>query len=704
MTDILLTELLLLNNIYFHSYAGAGIDIRMWSHSNDVFLSIISSLFSANEGSSVHCSLTESNISVTVSNSNFTNTSLAADANVGSIEISTEANDKSEVTFYGVQVNNNLVDHPLIGVIYGTAGAISIVATSGDLYVNISMTNFTSTQCLGRDGGALYIFYIGNGNSNCYILLKECEFVSNQSPGHGAASYFSIVNFLDASIEIGDTSFDHNMAGNSIVYVTQHGFERNNNIELKLNNSVFTNNAASSMYLSACDVKFLGFVLFKNNTAENGAAMYLNHETTVTFYNGANIQFITNTATVNGGAIYVDLMCKSFDSNDYTDTFMYVTSLNGCFINNSATIAGNAIYFNVQNFCYVNTNISDTHSILHVPCQFNLSQPVNGKMIHIPCNLDYTLLNGSGVPIATSPHKLRLYFPFSDGFKISFPDLNVYFAKNNILGRQVNFTAAVFDHFGKPTEPTLFNIQLQCSHDYECAMYTLIGGNHEHIVTQSIDNFTVLNVNFKGAKLNVVHINLTVALTSLPYSLHRINTTLLVELTPCIDHSGYTYSEDTQTCVCYHANVRCNGEINEIKRGYWFGSIASKATTSLCPNHYCKITDRKQTSEGYFELPDDINAQCNHHRVGRACGECSSGYTLSYESTDCINVHQCGAGWTALVVLLTFLYWITIVADVFSLMYYNFQVSSGYLYGLVYYYSIVDILLDNNSYISNDKF
>ena len=704
LTDILLTELLLINNVYLHSYAGAGIDIRTRSHSNDVVLSIISSLFNANEGISMYCSLTGNNVSVTVSNSNFTNSRLAVDANVGSVEISTEANDRSEITFYGVQVNNNLIDHPLIGVIYDTAGAISIITTSGDLYVNISMTNVASTQYLGRDGGALYIFFVGDGNSNCYVLLKKCEFVSNQSPGHGAASYFSLVNFHVASIEMEDTSFDHNKAGSSIVYVTQHGFERNNNIELNLNNSVFTNNAASAMYLSACTVFLLGFILFENNTAENGGAMYLNHEARVNIYDGANIHFITNTATVNGGAIFVDLMCKSFDSNDYTSTFMYATSLNDRFINNSATIAGNAIYFNVQNFCYVNTNISDTHSILHVPCQFNLSQPVNGKMMRIPCDLDYTLLNGSGVPIATSPHELRLYFPFSDGYKISSPDLNVYFAKNNILGRQLKFTAAVFDHFGKPTEPTLFNIQLQCSHDDKCATYTLIGGNHEHIVTQSIDNFTILNVNFKGAKLNAVHINLTLALTSLPYSLHRINTTFVVELTPCIDHSGYTYSEDSQTCICYHANVKCSDDVNEIKRGYWFGSIASKATTSICPNHYCKITDRKQTSEGYFELPDDINAQCNHYRVGRACGECSLGYTLSYDSTNCISVHQCSAGWTTLVVLLTCLYWIAIVVGVFSLMYFKFQVSLGYLYGLVYYYSIVDILLDNNSYISDDEF
>ena len=189
---------------------------------------------------------------------------------------------------------------------------------------------------------------------------------------------------------------------------------------------------------------------------------------------------------------------------------------------------------------------------------------------------------------------------------------------------------------------------------------------------------------------------------SLFYSFNKINATLVVELVPCVDHPGYTYSEESQTCVCYHANVRCYDDGNEIKRGYWFGSIGSETTTSLCPNHYCQFTNRKQTSEGYFELPNTINAQCNHHRVGRACGKCSSGYTLSYDSTDCISVDQCGSGWTVLVITLTCLYWIVMIAGVFLC--FMFPVSLGYLYGIVYYYSMISFLLGNNPYVSDDAF
>ena len=184
--------------------------------------------------------------------------------------------------------------------------------------------------------------------------------------------------------------------------------------------------------------------------------------------------------------------------------------------------------------------------------------------------------------------------------------------------------------------------------------------NHNYIIVNNAINNTIHNVNFKGKRIDNTHINLTLTLTSVLYSLNDIKATLVVELVPCIDHPGYTYSEESQTCICYHHNVKCNDDSNEIQRGYWFGSIDSKATTTLCPNHYCKVAHRKQTSEGCFELPNTINAQCNDHRVGRACGECSSGYTLSYDSTDCISIDQCGTGWTVLVITLTCLYWIAV--------------------------------------------
>ena len=685
-----LTEILVFNTSYFASIdSGCGPFGLFSSNSKSAALSIMSSNFSGNYGGDMICSIAGNEVSVMINNSAFNDKEYAIDAAVG-IYLKGKV---SKVMLNNVQFGNKLVASRF----RKENGAVSISTDSAQVAIFIYNATFTSNEYSFNDGGGLYIF--GSSGVEHDVVIERCKFVNNKSPGHGAALYIDTMNFNHSHIKIVDTIFDHNMAGSSIVYITQ---------ELTVINSTFTNNIATSLYLLKCRLTWSGKLLFKNNTAENGGAMYLSQESSVSLDKKANVQFIANTATLNGGAIYVDLLSSSFCCS--TDTFGYHIPLNSSvmFINNSAAIAGNSLYFNIPRFCSVNSNIKQSDSILYVPCQFNYSQPVNGKMMHIPCDLDYTSLNGTGAPIVTSPNELRLYFPFNDGYDISSTSKhkhklhNVYFVRNSI--GQVTFTGAVFDYFGRPAQPVTFSVQLLYFNGSECFTYS--GKNTNYFRYLLVDNLTNLFVSFSGKRFDTKSINVTVVLTSLLYSYvaTKINATLIVEVIPCFEHPGYTYNEDSQTCVCYHANVKCNAFVNEIKRGYWFGSISRKATTSLCPNNYCKFTDRKQISKRYFELPNTIDAQCNHHRVGRACGECSSEYTLSYDSTDCISTNQCGPGWTVLVIVLTCLYWVVIVVGLFGLMYFKFQISLGYLYGIIYYYSTIGILLENNPYIFDSTF
>ena len=696
--------------------------INLSSITGDVFLSIISSTFSDNNGSNLWCSIRGNTITVMINNSNFTNSKDPGQryvSKVSLVHICFAANHTSEVILYRVQFNNNEIALlPAVSNV-DVSGTVSIVAISGNLTLKVLMVEFTSNYNKGRDGGALTVLLPYDRSSIHSIYITRCSFIGNKSPDYGAALYIVTKNNND-NLEIANTVFDHNEGGYNVVHLQGFLYTKlhfnlpilNYKQPLIVNTSTFKNNFGSAMYLSSCDVILSGNLLFKNNTAESGGAMYVEQETTVTIDDKATVQFIANAAKLNGGAIYVNLVCSHHTFRDYLiiNTFnsrQHHNNLNVMFINNSARITDNALYFNVPrrfSHCLIYRQTTDPKSFMYVPCKFNYSQPVDGKMTHIS-NACGILPNGTGAPIVTSPYELRLYFPFSDSYIISsIPHYKVYFVKNNILGHEVKFTGAVFDHFGKPTVPTQFNIQLQCLQNSECSEYILMSDNHNCILTHTIDNFTMLSINFKGTRIDTSHINLNVTLTSLLYSLNNINATIVVELVPCIDHPGYTYSEESQTCVCYHHNVKCNDDGNEIKRGYWFGSIGSEATTSLCPNHYCEYTDRTQAMESYFELPNTVNAQCNDHRVGRACGECSSGYTLSYDSTDCISVDQCDTGWTVLVITLTCLYWIAAVVGVFSLMYFRSKISLGYLYGLIYYYSMVGILLNNNPYLSDDAF
>ena len=64
---------------------------------------------------------------------------------------------------------------------------MSIITLSAVVEISMYMVNFTTSNYSGPVGGALYILLTGNTDSNFNIHVKECHFISNVSPGHGAA-------------------------------------------------------------------------------------------------------------------------------------------------------------------------------------------------------------------------------------------------------------------------------------------------------------------------------------------------------------------------------------------------------------------------------------------------------------------------------------------------------------------------------------
>ena len=176
-----------------------------------------------------------------------------------------------------------------------------------------------------------------------------------------------------------------------------------------------------------------------------------------------------------------------------------------------------------------------------------------------------------------------------------------------------------------------------------------------------------------------------------------ISVTLIIELSQC--YPGFWYSNESQKCECYDADniISCSGSNSTIRRGYWFGSVTEKPTVTLCPNDYCNFTCCETTNGVYHLSPVRAN-QCRPHRFGTACGNCEKGYTLSFDSPECVEVNKCTIG-IVLVTTLSLLYWIAVVVAVFAMMY--FKVAIGSLYDIVYYHSVVDILLSRVLFIPN---
>ena len=172
---------------------------------------------------------------------------------------------------------------------------------------------------------------------------------------------------------------------------------------------------------------------------------------------------------------------------------------------------------------------------------------------------------------------------------------------------------------------------------------------------------------------------------------------LVVELSPC--HPGFWHDTELQKCVCFDSTdiVSCFGSTSTIKRGHWFGSVNGQPTVTVCPVNYCNFSCCEATDE-FYHLSPLRSYQCRSHRSGPACGNCKEGWTLSFDSAECVVDEKCTAGQTALVVTLTVLYWIAVVATVFIVMY--FKIDIGSLYVISYYYSMLDILLSQVLHVS----
>ena len=231
-----------------------------------------------------------------------------------------------------------------------------------------------------------------------------------------------------------------------------------------------------------------------------------------------------------------------------------------------------------------------------------------------------------------------------------------------MLGQSICFNATVCDYFGIVAETTQFEVIFI----YYQFKYRLLE-NKVLVQNESNERINILSV---GADRDLENdINITFSISSLLSPEYKqLIATLSLTLSSC--HNGFLFQEKSQQCRCYNKDgyLYCEGDSANIKLGYWFGVISGKYTTSICHSQYCNFfTHRRETSSGFYNLPEKIDDQCSIHRTGVAYDECSEGYTLAYNSPDCISLEKCSLGITVLVVVLTAMYWIATMTILFGI-------------------------------------
>ena len=290
--------------------------------------------------------------------------------------------------------------------------------------------------------------------------------------------------------------------------------------------------------------------------------------------------------------------------------------------------------------------------------------------------------------IATPPNRLKLGDPAICLDDANNTQCNNYYVQNKMLGTEIVLRAYVLGYYNQCVDSIHFLVR-ETNPNYN---YSIKGPMQ--VLISCDTTFEGISIIGNQTLTKSTNFSITFTLnTDLYPNWKQISVNLTFELSPC--HPGFWQAPKSMRCECYNANdiVFCSDSSSTIKRNYWFGSVTGKPTVTFCPINYCNFTCC-ETSNGYYQLSPVRHNQCRSHRSGTACGSCTDGYTLSFDSPECVNVDSCTADQTILVILLTVTYWIVMVTIVFAMMYY--KVGIGYLYSITYYYSIVDIVLNQN--------
>ena len=617
--------------------------------------------------------------------------------------------------------------------LYSSGGAFVCSNKSNVTIKGNSNVTFSSNKA-NQNGGAVHSY------NACQITFKEnstSKFVNNSARSNGGATY----SMQDTEIIIEGNSaltFDSNTADNGGTFYFTNStitFNETSMISFFSNEAIQSGGVGYFRLNSKVLLEGITTVRFENNSALYGGAISANDHSSITLTGYSNISFVNNEATQSGGAGYFYSHCNFIVKENALLSFTNNKALHGgavcindkvkfairensivLFNINFATVGGGALKvlnnssITAKNFIKINFTKNtaqyggaiflDTTAVMvnkgdqkHVDFRNNFAK-FSGDSVYQDvvgsCNsscINNRIYGISNDLIATPPNVLKFYDPATCIDNDNDTQCNSYYVQNVMLGSEIILSACVLDYYSNQiNDSTQFLV-----HNKMHSNYFTTGPEQILISCDTFQGISIMSNQSLSTSSNFsINISLNVDHDA---NWKQISVTLIVGLSPC--HPGFWQYPESQKCECYNANdiVFCSSNSSNIKRGYWFGSVTGKPTITFCPINYCNFTCC-ETTNGYYHLSPVRNDQCRSHRSGIACGSCTFGYTLSFDSTECVNVESCTTGQTVLVILLTVIYLIVMVALVFAMMYY--KVGIGYLYSITYYFSIVDILLSHD--------
>ena len=549
---------------------------------------------------------------------------------------------------------------------------------------------------IGYDG---YDYSISDEVSTVYF--EDCEWHNNTATKAGAAlqclNLHVTTTVARAIMHFNNSLFCGNAIPRPQAHTVRYGqgaiYALGVQIEF-VGRTVITRSIGTAVVVSSTQLILEGEVLIHYNQGLKGSGLYLEGLSWILLKKGLNLTFHHNDAFEAGAALYyVYNPSRAFNISKtcfirYEDPAAPPSDwdVNVTFSENRAGVGGNALFLTDPPDCYWIKDgfLFDTNSkIFHF--QDNPT-PVMSTLVH------------------------NITFNSSD---VSAP-VDGYYMVDVMPGSQLSIPVIIVDYFN--STDTVATV------DTKCFNFTLFKQNHffRDVCTHESDfrfsgsRVLTINTSLTGFRLGGPENNSELMLTFKTLEAQPLLFDLRIHFTSC--KNGYIYNNDTKFCDCYGDNpgfARCFAAMDKditiekpcVRRGYWIGKVPSKKPPNdevyieaCCTSSYCRIDcdEHCMNLEGWCMVPEDSSKLCVNHHSGPLCALCETDYCLGYDGMLCIPRKDCNTKSSILLIFSIVVFWVVIIIALLLILRLHLQIGSGYIYGFVYYFSVLPHFLTVN--------
>ena len=168
---------------------------------------------------------------------------------------------------------------------------------------------------------------------------------------------------------------------------------------------------------------------------------------------------------------------------------------------------------------------------------------------------------------------------------------------------------------------------------------------------------------------------------------------------------GFVFDSSRQIYSCFSSeHMICNRTTLEvcIQKGYWYGELQMEnrtmpAIAPCSPDHCDYIWSRCNTAcddlNSFCLLSGNQDDQCVNNRGGVLCSKCRYNHSFTFDATQCVPSQTCTAPHTFFFVVCIVLFWIACAVFVMIILKLNMKLGAGCTFSLMYYFSVVRVVL-----------